>query len=181
MKSSQPEVKHAIVRFTWTLEILLTDWKYWVQTRRLCIHNCGKIFTFLLSSTCTFYQFILLLKFWTPLNHIATFKRKPNYLHFYIYHLNWELWISKKKNFGNMFGNYFSMRLYRSNLKLSMFCITQALIIGRVIYKDLFLFVMCAEFFLKVIINCQYVNRAFQSICTCKWLWFYRKIDDFKV
>lgn len=81
MKSSQPEVKHAIVRFTWTLEILLTDWKYWVQTRRLCIHNCGKIFTFLLSSTCTFYQFILLLKFWTPLNHIATFKRKPNYLH----------------------------------------------------------------------------------------------------
>lgn len=81
MKSSHPEVKHAIVRFTWTLEILLTDWKYWVQTRRLCIHNCGKIFTFLLSSTCTFYQFILLLKFWTPLNHIATFKRKPNYLH----------------------------------------------------------------------------------------------------
>lgn len=81
MKSSHPEVKHAIVRFTWTLEILLIDWKYWVQTRRLCIHNCGKIFTFLLSSTCTFYQFILLLKFWTPLNHIATFKRKPNYLH----------------------------------------------------------------------------------------------------
>lgn len=81
IKSSHPEVKHAIVRFTWTLEILLTDWKYWVQTRRLCIHNCGKIFTFLLSSTCTFYQFILLLKFWTPLNHIATFKRKPNYLH----------------------------------------------------------------------------------------------------
>lgn len=81
MKSSHPEVKHAIVRFTWTLEILLTDWKYWVQTRRLCIHNCGKIFTFLLFSTCTFYQFILLLKFWIPLNHIATFKRKPNYLH----------------------------------------------------------------------------------------------------
>lgn len=144
MKSSHPEVKHAIVRFTWTLEILLTDWKYWVQTRRLCIHNCGKIFTFLLSSTCTFYQFILLLKFWTPLNHIATFKRKPNYLHSISIieigncELAWKF-------------IYFNMRLYRSNLKLSMFCITQALIIGRVIYKDLFLFVMCADFFKKLL------------------------------
>lgn len=136
MKSSHPEVKHAIVRFTWTLEILLTDWKYWVQTRRLCIHNCGKIFTFLLSSTCTFYQFILLLKFWLHL--------KEN-------QITYTLYLSLKLGIVNKLGNYFNMRLYRSNLKLSMFCITQALIIGRVIYKDLFLFVMCADFFKKLL------------------------------
>lgn len=87
MKSSHPEVKHAIVRFTWTLEILLTDWKYWVQTRRLCIHNCGKIFTFLLSSTCTFYQFILLLKFWLHL--------KENQITYTLYlSLKLGIWIS---------------------------------------------------------------------------------------